>query len=79
MPPSRHRQKNGEVVGLDVKAMRTQPADKAFLHLKHSKETFLDLIDLAHSIDRKQWQAFVDERDYEGLERFIVRNLMGKR
>jgi xylose isomerase len=71
--------KHGEVVGLDVKAMRTQKADKAFLHLKHSKEIFLDLVDLAHSIDRKQWQAFVDERDYEGLERFIVRNLMGKR
>jgi xylose isomerase len=70
--------KHGEVVGLDVKAMRTQPADKAFLHLKHSKEIFLDLVDLAHSIDRKQWQAFVDGRDYEGLERFIVRNLMGK-
>ena len=70
---------HGEVVGLDVKAMRTQPADKAFLHLKHSKEIFLDLVDLAHSIDRKQWQAFVDERDYEGLERFIVRNLMGRR
>jgi xylose isomerase len=70
--------KQGEVVGLDVKAMRTEPADKAFLHLKHSKEIFLDLVDLAHGIDRKQWQAFVDERDYEGLERFIVRNLMGK-
>lgn len=71
--------KHGEVVGLDVKAMRTQPADKAFLHLKHSKEIFLDLVDLAHNIDRKTWQGYVDERDYEGLERFIVRNLMGKR
>lgn len=71
--------KHGEVVGLDVKAKRTQPADKAFLHLKHSKEIFLDLVDLAHSIDRKTWQGYVDERDYEGLERFIVRNLMGKR
>lgn len=71
--------KAGEVVGLDVKAMRTQPADKAFLHLKHSKEIFLDLVDLAHAIDRKTWQRYVDERDYEGLERFIVRNLMGKR
>jgi xylose isomerase len=71
--------KAGEVVGLDVKAMRTQPADKAFLHLKHSKEIFLDLVDLAHNIDRKTWQGYVDDRDYEGLERFIVRNLMGKR
>jgi xylose isomerase len=71
--------KHGEVVGLDVKAMRTQPADKAFLHLKHSKEIFLELVDLAHRIDRKAWQAYVDARDYEGLERFIIRNLMGNR
>jgi xylose isomerase len=70
--------KHGEVVGLDVKAMRTQPADKAFLHLKHSKEIFLDLVALSHTIDRKVWQQYVDARDYEGLERFIVKNLMGK-
>jgi xylose isomerase len=71
--------KKGEVVGLDVKAMRTQPADKSHLHLKHSKEIFLMLVDLAHSIDRKAWQGYVDARDYEGLELFIVKNLMGKR
>jgi xylose isomerase len=71
--------KAGEVVGLDVKAVRTQPADKSFLHLKHSKEIFLMLVDLAHSIDRKAWQGYVDARDYEGLELFIVKNLMGRR
>jgi len=70
--------KHGEVVGLDVKAMRTQPADQAFLHLKHSKETFLDLVDLAHRIDRKAWQDYVTARDYEGLERFMIKKLMGK-
>ena len=71
--------KQGEVIGLDVKAMRTQPADKSHLHLKHSKEIFLMLVDLAHSIDRKAWQGYVDARDYEGLELFIMKNLMGKR
>jgi xylose isomerase len=30
----------GEIVGLDVKAMRTQPADKSHLHLQHSMEVF---------------------------------------
>ncbi|HEX8833835.1 MAG TPA: TIM barrel protein [Abditibacteriaceae bacterium] len=69
---------NGEIVGLDVKAMRTQPAEQSHLHLKHSKEIFLDLVELVHSIDRQEWSAFVAARDYEGLERFIVRNLMGK-
>src|SRR5439155_5470529 len=28
--------KDGSVIGLDVKAMRTQPAEKAYLHLRHS-------------------------------------------
>jgi xylose isomerase len=71
--------KMGEVVGLDVKAMRTQNADNAVLHLKHSKEIFLDLVDLVHSIDRGTWQGYVEKRDYEGLERFIVKNLMGRK
>ena len=37
------------------------------------------LVDLAHSIDRKAWQGYVDARDYEGLELFIVKNLMGRK
>jgi xylose isomerase len=71
--------KQGEVIGIDVKAMRTQPADKSHLHLKHSKEVFLMLVDLVHSIDRQAWQGYVDARDYEGLELFIMKNLMGRR
>ena len=70
--------KNGEIVGLDVKAMRTQKFDLAHLHLKNSMEIFFDLVELSHSIDRTQWQGFVEARDYEGLELFIVRSLMGK-
>jgi xylose isomerase len=70
--------KDGGVVGIDVKAMRTQKHENSHLHLKHSKEIFLLLVDLVHSIDRKAWQDYVDARDYEGLELFIVKNLMGK-
>lgn len=70
--------KNGEIVGLDVKAMRTQKAENSHLHLKYSKEIFLDLVDLAYSIDRQEWQSYIDAGDYESLERFIIRNLMGK-
>lgn len=68
----------GEVVGLDVKAMRTQPAATSHLHLKHSREVFLDLVELCHRIDREEWQKYVATRDYESLERFIIRNLMGR-
>lgn len=68
----------GEVVGLDVKALRTQRPEKSYLHLQHSREIFLDLVDLAYAIDRDEWSSYVAVRDYEGLERFILRNLMGK-
>lgn len=70
--------KSGEVVGLDVKAMRTQPAELSHLHLKHSKEIFFDLVELSHQINRDEWQNYVVARDYEGLERFILKNLLGK-
>jgi len=70
--------KNGEVVGIDVKAMRTQRAENAHLHLQHSKEVFLDLVRLSHTIDREQWSAFVQARDYESLDRFILKNLRGQ-
>ena len=70
--------KKGEVVGLDVKAMRTQPAELSHLHLKHSKEIFFELLDLSYSINRDEWQSYIVARDYEGLERFIVKSLLGK-
>ncbi len=69
--------KNGEVVGLDVKAMRTQPFDIATKHLANSKEIFDRLVQLSATIDRAEWQGYVDAQDYEGLEMFILRSLMG--
>jgi len=69
----------GYFIGLDVKAMRTQKAEQSHLHLKNSKEIFLMLVDLVHSIDRNAWQGYVDARDYEGLELFIIKHLMGRR
>ena len=69
---------NGEVIGLDVKAMRTQPHETAATHLKNSLEIALLLEDLCKRIDRQEWQSYVDARDYEALDLFILRNLMGK-
>jgi xylose isomerase len=69
---------NGEIVGLDVKAIRTQKAENAYLHLKHSKEVFEDLVALSHAIDRDEWNGYVQARDYESLELFILKNLLGK-
>ena len=30
-------------------------------------------------IDRQEWRGYVDARDYEGLELFLLRNLLGVR
>ncbi|MCW3101065.1 MAG: xylose isomerase [Chthonomonadaceae bacterium] len=68
--------KNGEVVGLDVKAMRTQSYDLAWKHLANSKEIFERLVAIAAQIDRQEWQSYVETQDYEGLEMFILRNLL---
>ncbi len=68
--------KNGEVIGLDVKAMRTQPHDIAWKHLANSKEIFERLVAVSAGIDRKEWASYVEAQDYEGLEMFIIRNLL---
>jgi xylose isomerase len=66
----------GEIVGLDVKAMRTQPHEVAMKHLSNSKEIFERLVQVSATIDRQEWQSYVDSMDYEGLELFILRALL---
>lgn len=66
----------GEVVGLDVKAMRTQPAEISWKHLANSKEVFERLVTLSATIDRAEWAGYVAEQDYEGLEMFILRQFL---
>ena len=67
---------NGEMVGLDVKALRTQRDDVATLHLSNSMEMFNRLLKISRSIDRKKIEEFRAQRDYEALEQFIVQKLM---
>lgn len=69
--------RNGEFVGLDVKAMRTQPQEIATRHLANSREIFLHLVDRVRSLDREEERSYIDARDYEGLDAFILRHLMG--
>jgi xylose isomerase len=65
-------------VGLDVKAMRTtKPADQA-KHLANSRAMFLRLLEVARSVDTDRIEAYRKERDYEGLEMYVLEKLMGK-
>ena len=66
------------MVGLDVKAVRTQPFDLATKHLSNSLEMFLRLVELARTLDRDAVTALVAARDYEQLDWLILSHLMGR-
>ena len=66
------------MVGLDVKAVRTQPAAIATRHLRNSMQVFLRLVEVVRSIDQQRVNALVAERDYEELDWLILSYLMGR-
>ncbi|HUX21230.1 MAG TPA: TIM barrel protein [Spirochaetia bacterium] len=68
---------DGEFVGLDIKALRTQKDDRATNHLRLSKKIFLSLLEVVKSLDRHKIDEYRKERDYEELEGFIIESIMG--
>jgi xylose isomerase len=69
---------NGEWVGLDVKAMRTQKDATATLHLSNSLEMFKHLLEISRGLDDKQIRQYIDDRNYEGLDLYIMKQIMGR-
>ncbi len=67
----------GECIGLDVKAMRTTTFEDATLHLRHSREMFDRLLEIVRSIDLAEVQRLREARQYEQLDRLILRSLIG--
>ena len=67
----------GEFIGLDIKAMRTQRGSPVTEHLTASRELFLLLLEKVRTLDCALVQQFRDARDYEALELYILRHLMG--
>lgn len=67
------------MVGLDVKALRTQPAEIATKHLRNSLHMFLQLVELSRSLDRQTMNDLIAARDYEELDWLILTHLMGRR
>ncbi len=66
------------IVGLDVKAIRTQPAELATKHLRNSLQMFLRLVELSRSLDRQAVAQLIAARDYEELDWLILSHLLGK-
>jgi len=65
------------MVGMDVKAIRTQPAEVATKHLRNSLLIFLRLVAIVRSLDHAKMKELIAARDYEELDMFILTNLMG--
>jgi xylose isomerase len=65
-------------IGLDVKAMRTTKAVDQTKHLVNSRAMFLRLMDVARSMDAAKVDAYRAERNYEGLEMYVLEKLTGK-
>ena len=68
----------GEFVGLDVKAMRTQPSEWATKHLSNSRKIFLALLAVVRGLDKQRIDVLIETRDYEALEMEIISALMGR-
>jgi xylose isomerase len=65
------------MIGLDVKAIRTQPTELATKHLRNSMQVFLRLVAIVRSLDRQRVQEFITARDYEELDWLVLTSLMG--
>ncbi|MDB4512261.1 TIM barrel protein [Arenicella sp.] len=68
---------NGEFIGLDVKAMRTQGGSPVTAHLENSRKIFCLLLEKVRSWDREKEAGFREACDYEGLELAVMEHLMG--
>jgi xylose isomerase len=69
--------KNGEYVGLDVKAMRTTKTEDSYKHLENSLAIAKALEDKAAGFDYDFRKKCVEARDFEGLEMYVMNLLMG--
>lgn len=70
---------NGEYIGLDVKAMRTEKQDGSYKHLENSLKIAKMLEEKVERFDYDFQKKCVAERDYESLEMYVMELLMGAR
>ena len=68
---------HGEYVGLDVKAMRTTKDEDSYKHLQTSLEVFRMLEEKVDKFDYDFQKECVENRDFESLELYVMKLLMG--
>jgi len=71
--------RDGECIGLDVKAMRTTVLEDSMFHLAHSKTMFLRLLDIVRGVDEARVEELRQARQYEQLEMLILNALTGRK
>lgn len=67
---------NGEYIGMDVKAMRTQTTERSYRHLQNSIRMVELLEGKVASYDEKKATQLIAERDYEALEMHTMEHLL---
>jgi len=68
---------NGEYVGLDVKAMRTTKDEDSYKHLQNSLDIFKALEEKAMRFDYDFQRKCVESRNFEALEMYTMKLIMG--
>ena len=63
---------NGEYIGLDVKAMRTQKIKDCYRHLYNSLEVVKLLEEKVAKYDYSLQKKYIEERNYEKLEMYVI-------
>jgi xylose isomerase len=71
--------KNGEYIGLDVKAMRTQSTEESFTHLENSLKIVKMLVSKVKRFDKNVLKQYQESRNYERLEMYIMELLLGEK
>lgn len=69
--------KNGEYVGLDVKAMRTTGDEDSYEHLKNSLDIFKAMEEKVKKYDYDYANGLIKEKKFEQLEMYVMRLIMG--
>ncbi len=69
--------KNGEYIGLDVKAMRTTKDCDRYKHLENSLKIAKALEEKVAKFDYAKQAEFVANHDMEGLEMYVMNLIMG--